>query len=117
MLGILSRKNLTCLGAESLNRAHLASTTFKDSVSWSIRLRGSFRIYSKYSIVLTMEHTQEVRDLSGEVAILSYRPVFKGPYSTVYHGRLKNSNELVSMRRLWALSLIELSFCRSPSKF
>ena len=59
-----------------------------------------------------MANNHSVHDLSGEVEILSYRPVFSGPYSNVYRGKLKESNQLVSSsyslvsRLTWKLSLL-----------
>jgi hypothetical protein len=44
-----------------------------------------------------MEHAQEVRDLSEEVEILSRRRVFEGPYSFILRGKLKETDELVSI--------------------
>jgi hypothetical protein len=50
--------------------------------------------------VRKMAQVDEVPDLSGKVDILSYRPVFKGPYSIVYRGKLKFGSKTVSKLRL-----------------
>jgi hypothetical protein len=39
----------------------------------------------------------EAPDLSGEVAIISYRPVFTGPYSCVYRGKLRQDSQMVRL--------------------
>jgi hypothetical protein len=53
----------------------------------------------------------EAPDLSGEVAIVSYKPLFTGPYSCVYRGKLRQDGQMV---RLFELSqAIFLNFCLS----
>ena len=37
----------------------------------------------------------ETPDLSGEIAMVSYKPVFTGPYSCVYRGKLRRGGEMV----------------------
>jgi hypothetical protein len=41
---------------------------------------------------------EEVNDLSGEVQVISYEPVFVGPYSTLYRGKLRSEGDLVGTR-------------------
>jgi hypothetical protein len=41
------------------------------------------------------EQLPEPVDLSGQVKILSYRPIFNGPYSCIYRGKLRLDGQLV----------------------
>jgi hypothetical protein len=41
----------------------------------------------------------EVPDLSGAVKMLSFQPVFVGPYSIVYRGKLKSNDEMVRIQQ------------------
>ncbi|KIM30254.1 hypothetical protein M408DRAFT_328305, partial [Serendipita vermifera MAFF 305830] len=42
----------------------------------------------------------EASDLSGQVIILSYRPVFTGPYSCIYRGKLRGDGQIVAIKVL-----------------
>jgi hypothetical protein len=44
-----------------------------------------------------MDDFGEVRDLTGDVEVMSNQHIARGPYSTVYRGRLKSTNELVGI--------------------
>jgi hypothetical protein len=61
------------------------------------------------TIMDPFENLPETPDLSGEVAILSYKPVFNGPYSYVYRGKLQSTGEMVCILELLNLSFRELS--------
>jgi len=41
----------------------------------------------------------EPEDLSGQVKILSHKPVFSGPYSCIYRGKLRKDGQLVNSRQ------------------
>jgi hypothetical protein len=45
-----------------------------------------------------MDYEETVRDLSGEVQIVTHQPAFVGPYSIIYRGKLRGNNQLVRTR-------------------
>jgi hypothetical protein len=52
----------------------------------------------------------ETPDLSGHVRLLGSRPIFTGPYSYVYRGKLRHNGEIVCSLRQWnAVHLIPMS--------
>ena len=56
----------------------------------------------KWLVVISedMSDQEEVPDLSGAVKMLSSRPVFVGPYSIVYRGKLKPNGEMVRIQQI-----------------
>jgi len=41
------------------------------------------------------EHLPEAPDLNGAIVVVSYKPVFVGPYSCIYRGTLRYNGEMV----------------------
>jgi hypothetical protein len=64
-----------------------------------------------------MDYQMEtVRNLSGEVEIIVPQPVYAGPYSVVYHGKLKSDNQLVRPHYHRTLRLAQWPLTRLLSK-
>ena len=64
-----------------------------------------------------IDHEMEtLKDLSGEVQINIDQPVYAGPYSIVYHGRMKSNNQLVRTRCHRTSRFAQWLLPRSPSK-
>jgi hypothetical protein len=63
---------------------------------------GVQRKYTNQLVAISedMDDQEEIPDLSGDVEILSTRPVFVGPYSIVYRGKLKSNGELVRIQQV-----------------
>jgi hypothetical protein len=41
------------------------------------------------------KHLPNVPDLNGQITILSYKPIYSGPYSCIYSGKLRRNDETV----------------------
>ncbi|KIM30203.1 hypothetical protein M408DRAFT_328275, partial [Serendipita vermifera MAFF 305830] len=52
----------------------------------------------------SLQHVDEITDLSSQITILSYRPVFTGPYSYIYRGRIQSTDQTVAIKVLNTIS-------------
>jgi hypothetical protein len=71
---------------------------------------------SRINMAGEIDYGENVRDLSGQVRIITHQPAFVGPYSIIYRGKLKNNNQLVRMRYHWGSRLAQWLLHRLLSK-
>jgi hypothetical protein len=68
-----------------------------------VRLDVGDKRSSKSTLVSTIgeeDFMEDLKDLSGDVRLITNVAAYTGPYSTVYRGRLKSNGQLVSTRMI-----------------